>query len=188
MSQIIFDAAVSLNGFLADEQRSLQWLFDVPGALEPDASLLPKDVAVHVEGASTYLWMLEHEQLLEHPEKWQEFYPGIITYVFTTRDLPIPAGAEVRLVSGPVAGVLPELREAAGQKHIWVLGGGELLGQFFDVDAIDTLALTIAPAALASGAPVLPRTISSERLQLIEARQAGPFARLVYQVNKKVHD
>ncbi|MNW52563.1 hypothetical protein D3C74_300880 [compost metagenome] len=184
MSEIIFDAAVSLNGYLADENHSLQWLFDVPGSQEPDPELLPENVGVHVEGANTYMWMIENEQLMENPQKWHEYYPGVKTYIFTSRELPIPEGADVQLLNGPVAQFLPVIRDSAGEKNVWVLGGGELLGQFLDVDALDVLALTIAPAALSSGAPVLPRTISSESLELVEARQAGPFARLVYRVNK----
>ncbi|WP_159609185.1 dihydrofolate reductase family protein [Glutamicibacter sp. JC586] len=182
MSEIIFDAAVTLNGYLADENHSLQWLFDVPGAQEPDPDLLPQNVRVHIEGANTYLWMLENEQLLENPHKWQEYYPGITTYVFTSRDLPIPDGADVRLVQGSVAELLPEIRGLAGEQNIWVLGGGELLGQFFDIDAIDILALTVAPAAVSAGATLLPRNIGSDRLALTEARVAGPFARLTYRV------
>ncbi|WP_334123328.1 MULTISPECIES: dihydrofolate reductase family protein [Glutamicibacter] len=182
MSEIIFDAAVTLNGFLADENHSLKWLFEVPGAQEPDPDLLPKNVGVHVEGANTYLWMLENEQLIEHPEKWQEYYPGVTTFVFTSRNLPVPQGADVRMVSGSVEENLPEIRDVAGDKNIWVLGGGELLGQFFDIDVIDTLAMTVAPAVLSGGAALLPRNIGSERLALTEARQAGPFARLVYRV------
>ncbi|UTT38214.1 dihydrofolate reductase family protein [Glutamicibacter mishrai] len=184
MSEIIFDAAVSLNGFLADENHSLQWLFDVSGAQEPDPALLPHNVGVQVEGANTYMWMVENEDFIENPQKWQEHYPGVTTYVFTSRDLPIPEAADVRLVNGSVQEILPEIRQVAGEQNIWVLGGGELLGQFFDIDAIDTLALTVAPAALCGGAELLPRTIGSERLELTEARQAGPFARLVYRVKR----
>lgn len=182
MSEIIFDAAVSLNGFLADEDHSLKWLFDVPGAQDPNPDLLPQNVGVHVEGANTYMWMVENENLIANPQKWQEYYPGVTTYVFTTQKLPIPDGADVRLVNGSVQEFLQEIREVAGEKNIWVLGGGELLGQFFDIDAIDSLALTVAPAALSGGAAILPRTIGSDRLELTEARQAGPFARLVYRV------
>ncbi|WP_347040277.1 dihydrofolate reductase family protein [Glutamicibacter halophytocola] len=81
-------------------------------------------------------------------------------------------------------GCCPRSAAAAGEKNIWVLGGGELLGQFLDIDAIDTLALTIAPAALAGGAQLLPRNIGGDRLELAEARPAGPFARLVYRVRR----
>ena len=182
MGQIIFDAACTLNGFLADEQHSLQWLFEVPGAGEPDPSLFPSHAAVHVEGANTYLWVLEHEDLLGHPQRWQELYGNKPTFVFTSRDLPIPRGADVRLVSGVVADALPGIREAAGDGDIWVLGGGELVGQFIDARALDRLALTIAPATLRGGAPVLPRNIGADQLQLVHAAQTGPFARLVYEV------
>lgn len=83
------------------------------------------NVRVHVEGANTYMWMLENEQLIENPQKWQEFYPGITTYVFTSRTY--PAGL-IRLVNASVAEILPHISgEVAGEQSIWVLGGGELL-------------------------------------------------------------
>lgn len=182
MSSIIHDLAMSLNGYIADRHHSLQWLFEVPGAQEPDPSLFPADAAVHVEGSSTYLWMLEQEELLENPERWQQLYGQKPTFVFTSRQLPIPEGADVRLVNGPVQEHLEQIRAAANGGDIWVLGGGELAGQFFDSGALDRIALTIAPAALAAGAPVLPRNIKADRLRLMEAKPTGPFARLVYEV------
>lgn len=185
MGEIIFDAATTLNGYLADDDHSLQWLFDVGGDEQPDPDLLPRDVSVHVEGANTYLWVLEHEKFMEHPAKWHTYYGDRPTYVFTHRDLPIPQGADVRLLRGAVAQHLDHIRNAAGTGNIWVLGGGELLGQFLDIDELDELALTIAPATVAAGASLLPRAIGSDRLKLVEARQAGPFARLRYRVLKK---
>ncbi|MFJ2620184.1 dihydrofolate reductase family protein [Glutamicibacter sp. NPDC087344] len=185
MGKIVFDAAVTLNGFLADENHSLQWLFEIDGGDDPDPDLLPSEVKVNVEGANTYLWVLEHENFMEDPSKWQTYYGDQITYVFTHRDLPIPDGADVRLVQGTVEQHLTEIREAAAGGNIWVLGGGELLGQFLDIDALDELALTIAPATVASGAPILPRAIGSDRLKLVEARHSGPFARLRYEVLKQ---
>ena len=122
---------------------------------------------------------------MEDPAKWQSYYGERPTYVFTHRDLPIPDGADVRLVQGRVAEHLAEIRATAGGGNIWVLGGGELLGQFLDINELDELALTIAPATVASGASLLPRAIGSDRLELVEARQAGPFARLRYEVRKR---
>lgn len=183
MGQIIFDAACTLNGFLADEQHSLDWLFAVPGAEEPDDSLFPADAAVHVCGANTYLWVLKQENLLSQPARWQELYADKPTFVFSTRQLPIPQGADVRLVSGSVSTILPQIREAANEGDIWVLGGGELVGQFVDAQALDRLALTMAPATLSGGAAVLPRTLGAHQLKLVHAGIAGPFARLIYEVS-----
>ena len=86
------------------------------------------------------------------------------------------------MLSGRVETFLDEIREAADGGDIWVMGGGDLVGQFHDADALDRIALTIAPATLDGGAPLLPRNIGADRLRLIEARPAGPFARLVYEV------
>ncbi|MEH3089060.1 MAG: dihydrofolate reductase family protein [Microbacterium arborescens] len=184
MGRIIFDTATSLDGFIADSDNSLAWLFSVPGAedasSEPD--MLPTDAAVQVEGSTTYEWVLAESDLLAHPERWREFFGDRPTFVFTTRQLPVPEGADVRFVSGRVSDVLPALREVAGDGDIWVVGGGDLAGQFLDVGALDEIAVSIAPVALGGGSPLLPRRIASELLRLRSARAVGPFARLVYEV------
>ena len=105
------------------------------------------------------------------------------TFVFTTRDLPIPEGADVTLVSGDVTDVLPRLREAAGDADIWVVGGGDLAGQFLDAGALDEIAVSVAPVLLTGGAPLLPRRLESDRLRLVSAKAVGQFARLVYAVS-----
>jgi naphthoate synthase len=133
VGRIVFDTATTLNGYIADEADSLEWLFAVDGGGMPEDHLVPTEATVLVEGSTTYQWVLDHEDLLEHPEKWPELFHGDRpSFVFTTRELPAPAGADVRFVSGPVADALPEIRAAAGDGDIWVVGGGDLAGQFLD--------------------------------------------------------
>ncbi|MFF2050451.1 dihydrofolate reductase family protein [Leifsonia sp. NPDC058194] len=182
MGKIVFDTATTINGWIADERNSLAWLFAVPGGDEPAEGLLPADAAVMVEGSTTYEWVLAESDILAHPERWQEFHGERPTFVFTHRELPVPAGADIRFVSGPVADALPAIREAAGDDDIWVVGGGELAGQFLDIGALDELAISIAPVALTGGAPLLPRRIESDRLTLESAEVIGQFARLRYSV------
>jgi len=182
MGQIVFDTATSLNGWIADRDNSLSWLFAVEGGQEPDAALVPADAAVMVEGSTTYEWVLAEEDILAHPEKWREFHGDLPTFVFTSRVLPVPEGADIRFVHGPVADALPAIREAAGDGDIWVVGGGDLAGQFLDAGALDRLALSVAPVALDGGAPLLPRRIESDRLRLVSAAAHGQFARLIYDV------
>lgn len=181
MPRIVFDTAVSLNGWIADEHNSLDWLLALDVPEDPDVALLP-DAGVMVEGSTTYEWVLEHEDLLAQPEKWREFYGDRPTFVFTTRDLPVPDGADVRFVSGPVREALPAIRDAAGDRDIWIVGGGDLAGQFLDAGVLDEIAVSIAPVLLAGGAPLLPRRREAEGLRLVSARAVGPFARLVYEV------
>jgi len=183
MSRIIFDTAASLNGWIADEGNSLSWLFAVEGGTTPDADVLPTNAGVLVEGSTTYEWVLAESDILAHPEKWREFHGDRPTFVFTTRELPVPAGADVRFVSGPVSDALPAIRDAAGDTDIWVVGGGELAGQFLDAGALDEIAVSIAPVLLTGGAPLLPRRLESDRLRLVSAKAVGQFGRLVYAVD-----
>ncbi len=182
MGKVTYDAATSLDGFIADEHDSLDWLFAVPGGDEAQHELLPSGITVNVMGSTTYLWVVEHEDVLAHPEKWRDMFGRTPTYVFTTRQLPVAEGADVRFVSGPVVDALPAIRAAAGEGGIWVVGGGDLAGQFLDAGALDEIALSVTPVALAAGAPVFGRRIESDRLRLVSARAFGQFARLVYEV------
>lgn len=182
MGRILFDTATTLNGFIADEDDSLSWLFAVDGGEHPDEGLFPSGAAVLVEGSTTYEWVLEAEDVLAHPEKWQNFHGDRPTFVFTTRDLPVPEGADVRFVRGSVADALPAIRAAAGDGDVWVVGGGDLAGQFLDADALDEIHLSVAPVALTGGAPLLPRRVESDRLRLVAAHAVGQFARLIYTV------
>ena len=181
MGRIIFDTATTINGWIADEHHSLAWLFAVSD--EPDEELLPQGVSVMVEGSNTYEWVLNESDILAHPERWREFHGDRPVFVFTSRTLPVPDGADVRLLSGTVAEALPAIREAAGDGDIWVVGGGDLAGQFFDAGALDEIALSVAPVALMGGAPLFPRRVESDRLSLVSARAVGQFARLIYQVS-----
>lgn len=182
MGRIIFDTATTLNGYLADSVGSLDWLFAVEGGEAPEPGQYPADATVLVQGSHTYEWVLRHEDLLEHPERWQEFFGSKPVFVFTGRDLPVPEGADVRRMAGTVATALPRIRAAAGEGDIWVMGGGDLAGQFLDAGALDRICLSVAPAALPDGAPLLPRRLGADRLRLVSAAAQGQFARLVYDV------
>jgi len=183
MARILFDTATSINGWIADSDNSLAWLFAVEGGDHPDDGLFPAGATVLVEGSTTYEWILAESDILAHPEKWAEFHGDKTTFVFTSRDLPVPVGADIRFVRGHVADHLPAIRAAAGDGDIWVVGGGELAGQFFDVGALDRIALSVAPVALDGGAPLFPRRVESDRLRLVSAEAFGQFARLVYDVS-----
>jgi len=182
MTRVIFNTAVSFDGFIADTHNSLGWLFAVDPDDQPDNADFMDHIGVLVEGSTTYRWVLDEADLIEQPQRWQEYYGDRPTFVFTSRRHPTPVGADVRFVRGRVADVLPDILEAAGDKDVWVTGGGDLAGQFLDADALDRIELTIAPVALGAGAALLPRRVESDRLRLESAERYGQFARIVYSV------
>lgn len=180
----IYYTASTLDGFLATADHSLDWLFEVPGASEAESDIgdFVASVGAMAMGSSTYEWLLHHESLVERPEKWREWYADRPTWVFTHRKLPVVAGADIRFTQAPVADVHAEMTEAAGDRDVWLMGGGELVGLFADAGLLDRLIVTVAPVTLGAGAPLLPRDIRSERLTLTGVQQVGQFATLTYEV------
>ena len=176
---IIYNAATTLNGFLADDHDSLQWLFDVPGAddAEADNQAFLASVDALVMGSTTYEWLLD---ALDSPAELTAQYGDWPIWVVTSRDLPVPDGSRVRLVGGAVAEALPAIR-ATGDT-IWVMGGGDLAGQFHDVGALDGIILTLAPVFLPAGRPTLPRRIEAHRLSVPQVRRLGHFTELRFEV------
>jgi len=187
MPRLIFNTATTLDGYIADDDDSLSWLFAVPGAdgASADFSVFLDSIGALVMGSTTYEWILRHEDLLEHPERWTRSYADRFSVVMTSRALPLVEGSNVHLRSGSVADVWPELRDAAGGKDVWVVGGGDLVGQFDDAGLLDVVRVSLAPATLGSGRPLLPRRIGPDRLRLESVAQNGQFAELAYSVIKR---
>jgi dihydrofolate reductase len=185
MTAVVFHTATTLNGFLADENDSLDWLFATPGAdeAENDFGAFLATVGVLVMGSTTYEWVVRQEGLVSEPEKWRDIYGDRPTWVYTSRDLPTIAGADVRFASGAVRGEWHEMQQAADERSVWVVGGGDLAGQFHDAGLLTEIRLSVAPATLPAGRPLLPRRIAPDRLHLEEVTRAGQFAELRYSVH-----
>ncbi|WP_316576192.1 dihydrofolate reductase family protein [Nocardia canadensis] len=173
--------ATSLDGYIADPDNSLDWLMAVPDAdnATGDVSEFLLGVGAMCLGATTYEWMVANEP----PEVWHENYGDRPTWVFTHRELPELPGANVRFVASEVGPVHAEMVAAADGRDIWIIGGGDLAGQFADAGLLDEVVVGVAPVTLGGGAPLLPRRLLSDRLRLVEVAQLGQFAKLVYRVS-----
>ena len=131
-------------------------------------------------GSTTYEWVADHTGFLTDPAKWEYTVP---TWVFSSRELPRVDGLDIRFVSGDVEPIHNEMVQAAEGKNVWLVGGGDLVGQFHDHGLLDEVIVSIASVFLGSGAPLLPRKIVTPPLQLLEATAYGAdFAMLRYAV------
>jgi dihydrofolate reductase len=177
-------AATSLDGFIATEDDSLDWLFPL-GDLE--ASSYPAfiaEVGALAMGAATYEWMLRNAEKMrtETGAAWPYSQPA---WVFSSRQLPRIAGADIRFVSGDVRQAHAAMRVAADTKNLWIVGGGDLAGQFHDAGLLDELIVQIGSVTLGQGKPLFPRRVLSPVLRLVSARQIGAgMAELRYEVQQ----
>ena len=172
MSLTQYYTATTLDGFIADANHSLDWLFTRQqvrnGPLGYKSFIV--GVGALAMGANTYEWVLEHER-----GKWPYELP---CWVFTHRDLPV-AHETIELTVDDVASVHQRMEAAAGDRNVWIVGGGGLAGQFAERGLLDEVIVYIAPVTLGAGAPLLP---SHVELRLEELARNGDFACARYAV------
>ncbi len=182
MTRTRYYTATSIDGYIADERHSLDWLFEADSGGDDRFGRFFADVGAFAMGASTYEWMIGHENLLAEPDKWPGWYGDRPAWVFTHRDLPRVPGVDLTFVHGDVAPVHAAMVAAAGGRDIWLVGGGELVGAFADAGLLDEIILGVAPVTLGAGAPLLPRRLTTGRLELTDLERFGQFANLTYRV------
>jgi dihydrofolate reductase len=177
--------AASLDGYIADEDNSLEWLFGVDRTKDDDQSFRHffSHVGAMAMGATTYEWVLDHDGLLNDPDKWHAYYEQTPCWVFTHRNLPPVPGADIRIVEGDVRPVHKDMARAASERNIWLVGGGDLVGQFADRGLLDEVLVGIAPVTLGRGAPLLPRRLTADDMELVDVVRDKQFARLTYRLN-----
>jgi dihydrofolate reductase len=155
-----YSVASSLDGFVAAPDDDLDWLLQF--GFEPFQEHHDRffaGVGAIVMGSSTYEWLLAHD------DTWA--YPDLPTWVFTSRALRVPAGAEVHFVSGDVSAHQTALEAAAGERDVWVVGGGLLAAQYQQAGLLDELRVTVMPLALGAGAPLLPVAAPTSVFELV---------------------
>lgn len=176
--------ATSLDGFLATEDDSLEWLFPLGSLAESSYPGFIADVGAIAMGASTYEWMLRNAELCvkETGSAWPYSQP---VWIFTSRKLPTVDGADVRFASGDVRPVHSAMQAAAAGKNIWIAGGGDLAGQFYDAGLLDELIIQVGAATLGRGKPLFPRRVLSPTLKLTAVRPMGTtMVELRYDVSR----
>ena len=173
MGSTQYYTATTLDGFIADSDNSLTWLFtrksDDDGLLNYAGFIA--GVGAIAMGSTTYEWILEHVLATKPPAERGWIY-DVPCWIFTHRQLPVVSDAAIQFTSAPVETVYAEMAAVAGDRNIWIVGGGDLAGQFADVGLLDEVLVSIAPVTIGAGAPLLPRRLE---LRLEEAGRNGDF-------------
>jgi dihydrofolate reductase len=174
--------ATSLDGFIATEDDSIEWLFPLGNLSESSYPGFIADVGALAMGSATYEWMLRNSEavIAEAGSAWPYTQPA---WIFSSRKLPGIEGADIRFVDGDIRDVHAQMRAAAGSRNIWIVGGGDLAGQFHDAGLLNEIILQVGSVTLGKGKPLFPRRVLSPALQLKSVRQIdGSMVEMRYEV------
>jgi dihydrofolate reductase len=181
MTKVQYFTACTLDGYIADENNSLDWLYEVPHAEDDQFwDVWFPSIGGLVMGATTYEWMLEHGG----PDSWRRHYGDRPGWIFTHRELPPIPDVELAFVQGDVRPVFGDIRTRLAGHDLWLVGGGDLVGQFHDAGLLDEIILGMTPVTLGSGAPLLPQRVTAKELAFRSAELVGQRIRIVLEVRR----
>jgi len=179
VSKTQYYCAASLDGYIAEADDSLAWLLDYEGNYEGDGvepgplgegggyERFYEGVGALISGATTYEFVLDH---LADDGEWP--YRGKPYWVLSSRELLVPKGEEidVRIVDAKVADLYDQLLTAAGERNLWIVGGGNVASQFADEGLLDEVLVTVVPVVLGAGKPLFDHRLSGGAMQLMGTR------------------
>ncbi|KKH49348.1 dihydrofolate reductase family protein [Methanosarcina sp. 1.H.A.2.2] len=169
--------ACSLDGFIAQENGSIDWLTEYESSPKTDYgySEFYASISTVLMGRKTY------EQVLSFGD-WP--YGEKKTYVFTRQKEPLLRENNVEFVSGDVGEFMRQVQENTDE-DIWLVGGSQLIKAFLEEDLVQDLIIFVVPLILGSGIPLFDRIGKEVRLRMIDTeRYESGLARLEYEIEE----
>jgi dihydrofolate reductase len=126
-----------------------------------------------------------YEFVLEHLDDWP--YAGKPCWVLSSRELPKPEGegVDVRIVSGEIPDLFDEMLDSAGERDLWIVGGGNVASQFADHGLLDAVEVTVVPVVLGEGKPLFDRRLPGGPMQLLgTVTHSSGMVGLTYEINR----
>lgn len=164
---VFFYGCVTLDGYLAAADHSLDWLYETGDASETGYDEFYSRMDVTLMGRRTF-------RELEKAGDPASVYPATENYVFTHGVLSRPGFTAVS--TDPA-----ELVQRLGpERNIWVVGGNTVLAPLLEGDLVDHLIVQVAPVLLGAGVPLFTQGEALRRFHLEEVRRYGQFAELIY--------
>lgn len=168
---IYFYGCTTMDGYLADKNHQLEWLFETGSPEETNYKDFYQKMDIAIMGRRTF-------NSIEGFDNIKTFYPTTINYVFTHDEQFCEEGFI------PVQGdIIKFIQRLDPKKNIWIVGGNTILAPLLDQNLVDVIILQIAPVLLGNGVPLFTQKDDFKRFKLQEVHQFGPFAEMVFTKN-----
>ncbi len=172
--KVILYIAVSLDGYIARENGSLDWLFAIEGDGDNGFSEFYQTIDTIIMGRATYDHLMTLVAEYPHADKK--------TFVFSRQEKQEPF---VEFVNEDIALFTERLKRQQGS-NIWLVGGANLFDKFLKEKLVDDLIITISPVILGHGIPLFQKDNSEFNLELKSSKTYGQFVQLHYLISHKM--
>lgn len=184
--KVILYIAVSLDGFIADKDGSVDWLSGEENDTTSDSSSvsqennsyeeLLKDIDTIIMGMTTYKQVVTELS----PDVWP--YQGMKSYILTSK--PERDKEDIIFVNTNVTDLIKHLEEQEG-KDIWIVGGANVANQLIKDNMIDEYQITTIPIILGQGIRLFEKDNKTISLQLNSVKQYDDMVLSIYSRKNK---
>lgn len=162
LRKIIVEVATSADGYIARRDGDVAWLDRPQPKGQYGMGEFFKTIDTILWGRKTYTKGIEMGMK-------KSYAPRIKNYLFSRHpQKSLIKGFE--LVNEPIKSFAQKLRAQPG-KHIWMMGGGELIASFLDEGEIDEFSLHVIPIMIGEGIPLVSPRHRSVPLKLLSTKK-----------------
>lgn len=174
MKNVVLYIAMSLDGYIADSQKSVNWIqgHGYVSEMVDTYSAFFETVDTVLMGRYTY------EQITTElsPDKW--VYEGATSYVFT--HTPAPDANNIKFINADPCQLIRKLKGESG-KNIWICGGADLINQVLKENLIDIFHIAIIPTLLGGGVKLFDKIGDTINLRLLKTLNYNGIIEAVYE-------
>lgn len=178
MKKVVLYIAMSLDGYIADCRKSVDWIKGQDDSVEMKDTYSDffANVGTVIMGRRTY------EQITKElsPGMWP--YSGAVTYVLT-HDAPMADTEDIRFTDDEPCRLINNLKEGTG-KNIWICGGADVINQLMKEDLIDRFHIAMVPVVLGGGIRLFEEIGRMINLTLVDTLNYNGVVEVVYDRRK----
>jgi dihydrofolate reductase len=178
--RMIVYIATSADGYIARPDGDVEWLNRRPRTADYGMRAFYRMIDTILMGRKTYDWAIQYQKKTRTKSVFDK---NVANYVFS-RKPPKVAAPGVEFVTEPMENFVQRLRAKPG-KHVWVMGGGELIASLLDAGQIDEFDIHVIPTFIGEGIPLVARHHRDVRLRLKSTKKyPDGVVRLRYEIAK----